>query len=542
MAHATAAAPEERFPDRRRAGRGARAARRRGDAAGGRRNRLPALRRPGPARARALPGVRRLGRGGRHAGVPRREPGASARRATALRLEEVLHGIGSDAARAAAGGERPLFRVSRAGMPRLVEELERRELGTRPVPLGRAPLPGKAWVLAGARADGGRDGRNGGAADAAVDQPGRGHARPARRAAGRAHAARGAARARTRRCRRRSSARWWRRWSRCRPAPRGACSPTSCAAAARCSRRFARGRSARAGGRARPSWSRPRAARRATWPTSTRTSARFERQRERFVAASAERLDALSRCERTRDGLVQRLLEAMTAVARLRTQQAELAGESDPTLGELAARAGSRGRGAGGGGAGAGGAAGGHEASGPCPSAGTATPVVAAGRVEGKSPVRPDLPTASPACPDAPSPSAAAQDLFVAATQPLAATRTACRASPYARAAPRARAAGSRQRPGPLACHSYDCPLAFPIPRSSDGSDAHSSGAVDTHARAPAQLRVSALRQRGRPRDRGARRGPRRRAACRWTSWRAASGPRRIPGCSGTATRTRRGC
>jgi hypothetical protein len=64
--------------------------------------------------------------------------------------------------------------------------------------------------------------------------------------------------------------------------------------------------------------------------------ARFERQRERFVAASPERLDALSRCERTRDGLVQRLLEAMTAVARLRTQQAELAGESDPTLGELA--------------------------------------------------------------------------------------------------------------------------------------------------------------------------------------------------------------
>ena len=56
---------------------------------------------------------------------------------------------------------------------------------------------------------------------------------------------------------------------------------------------------------------------------------RFERQRERFVAAPADRLDALSRCERTRDGLVQRLLEAMTAVARLRTQQAELAGEGD---------------------------------------------------------------------------------------------------------------------------------------------------------------------------------------------------------------------
>ncbi len=62
---------------------------------------------------------------------------------------------------------------------------------------------------------------------------------------------------------------------------------------------------------------------------------RFEQQRERFVAGSAERLDALSRCERTRDALVQRLLEAMTAVVRLRTQHAELAGESEPTLADL---------------------------------------------------------------------------------------------------------------------------------------------------------------------------------------------------------------
>ena len=51
---------------------------------------------------------------------------------------------------------------------------------------------------------------------------------------------------------------------------------------------------------------------------------RFERQRERLAAAAPERLDALTRSERTRDALVQRLLEAMTAVARLRTQQAEL--------------------------------------------------------------------------------------------------------------------------------------------------------------------------------------------------------------------------
>jgi hypothetical protein len=62
---------------------------------------------------------------------------------------------------------------------------------------------------------------------------------------------------------------------------------------------------------------------------------RFERQRERFAAAAPERLDALARCERTRDALVQRLLEAMTAVARLRTQHAELAEAAESPLAEL---------------------------------------------------------------------------------------------------------------------------------------------------------------------------------------------------------------
>jgi hypothetical protein len=64
--------------------------------------------------------------------------------------------------------------------------------------------------------------------------------------------------------------------------------------------------------------------------------ARFEQQRERMAAAAPDRLDALTRSERTRDALVQRLLEAMTAVTRLRTQQAELAQESDPALGDIA--------------------------------------------------------------------------------------------------------------------------------------------------------------------------------------------------------------
>jgi ABC-type transporter Mla subunit MlaD len=65
--------------------------------------------------------------------------------------------------------------------------------------------------------------------------------------------------------------------------------------------------------------------------------ARFERQREQLAASGPERLDALSRSERTRDALVQRLLEALTAITRLRTQQAELAAEAEPGLGELAA-------------------------------------------------------------------------------------------------------------------------------------------------------------------------------------------------------------
>lgn len=82
----------------------------------------------------------------------RRAPGVSARRAAALRLETVLPELGSDAARAAASGERPVFRVSRAGVPRLMEAMKRRELAARPVPVAGAwgALPPKAWVLAGA--------------------------------------------------------------------------------------------------------------------------------------------------------------------------------------------------------------------------------------------------------------------------------------------------------------------------------------------------------------------------------------------------------
>jgi len=264
----------------------------------------------------------------------RREPGVSARRSAVLRLETVLHGIGSEAARAAAGGERPLFRVSRAGVPRLVEALERRELGTRPVPLGRAPLPGKAWVLAGAVLTGGvmagtsvlpmllwtspvvgalvllgalRDART-----PLVAPPARDSALPPALERTVVEALvtlpAGTARSLLADLVRGSGALF--ATLRREGDSRGLETALTQLVTAAC-----------------------RAAR--DLADLDEDLGRFERQRERFVAASAERLDALSRCERTRDGLVQRLLEAMTAVARLRTQQAELTGESDSTLGDL---------------------------------------------------------------------------------------------------------------------------------------------------------------------------------------------------------------
>lgn len=62
---------------------------------------------------------------------------------------------------------------------------------------------------------------------------------------------------------------------------------------------------------------------------------RFERQRDQLATLPDGWLDTLARCERTRDALVQRLLEAMTVVGRLQGQQAALAAESDETLVDL---------------------------------------------------------------------------------------------------------------------------------------------------------------------------------------------------------------
>jgi hypothetical protein len=62
---------------------------------------------------------------------------------------------------------------------------------------------------------------------------------------------------------------------------------------------------------------------------------RFERQRDRLAALPEGWLDTLARCERTRDALVQRLLEAMTVAGRLQGQQAAFAAATDESLADL---------------------------------------------------------------------------------------------------------------------------------------------------------------------------------------------------------------
>lgn len=69
---------------------------------------------------------------------------------------------------------------------------------------------------------------------------------------------------------------------------------------------------------------------------------RFERQRERLAVQPEGWADALARCERARDALVQRLLDAMTVLGRLQGQAAELGGKElalDETVAALRAEA-----------------------------------------------------------------------------------------------------------------------------------------------------------------------------------------------------------
>ena len=63
---------------------------------------------------------------------------------------------------------------------------------------------------------------------------------------------------------------------------------------------------------------------------------RFERQRERLAARPSGSLDALARCERARDALVQRLLEAMTVLGQLQGQTADLGAEESELASSIA--------------------------------------------------------------------------------------------------------------------------------------------------------------------------------------------------------------
>jgi predicted Ser/Thr protein kinase len=262
----------------------------------------------------------------------RRAGDGSSQRAAALRLEAVLPHVGPEAAGQAARGERPVFRVSRAGVPRLLEAMDRRELAARAVPASSAQaVPGRAWTLAGAVVvAGGMAG--------AVAMPMLLWSSPLVAALVLLAAAR--------------DARMPLVASPGRPAGLpAALERTVIEAMVTLPPGTARGLLAdvvRTAGAVFAAIARdgdPRELGPALEALVTAACgaardladldeqlARFERQRERLVAAGPERLDALARCERTRDALVQRLLEAMTAVARLRTQQAELRGAEEPAL------------------------------------------------------------------------------------------------------------------------------------------------------------------------------------------------------------------
>ena len=63
---------------------------------------------------------------------------------------------------------------------------------------------------------------------------------------------------------------------------------------------------------------------------------RFERQRERLAVRPSGSMDALARCERVRDALVQRLLEAMTVLGQLQGQTADLGAEESDMANSIA--------------------------------------------------------------------------------------------------------------------------------------------------------------------------------------------------------------
>ena len=154
VAHATAAAAEDRFPT---AASLDEALARPGAAAGLLVNGAGACvlcAGPGSARARAVSGLRRLDRGGRHPGLspPRDARVRAAGGGAPARAWSCPRWIAASA-QAAAVGERPVFRVPRAGVPApRAGAGAARAGGAHGAGLAGlvAPLPAKAWLTAGA--------------------------------------------------------------------------------------------------------------------------------------------------------------------------------------------------------------------------------------------------------------------------------------------------------------------------------------------------------------------------------------------------------
>jgi serine/threonine protein kinase len=262
--------------------------------------------------------------------------GGSERRALALRLTTVLPDVSASAAAAAASGERPLFRMAEVSVPRLVDELGRRELAVHPLPVSRAwrAVPASLYALSAAVLLGGTFAGSVGTPLLLWTSPVFG----ALLLVGAYQKVRSPV---------------------VTPLERRPDLPPTVEEAVLRSLADVPPGTARGlladlvrAGRAlfvrldRIGDDRGLAPALTELIISACSAAsdlaqldenlgRFERQRERFATVPAGWLDGLARCERTRDALVQRLLEAMTVLGKLQSQSAELTDVGDPTLPDL---------------------------------------------------------------------------------------------------------------------------------------------------------------------------------------------------------------
>lgn len=265
-----------------------------------------------------------------------REPSASARRAAALRLAVVMPELRAADREAAARGERPLFRIPSGSASRLLEELNRRELSSHSLPISRSwgIVPLGFWALVATVL---AAGSTAGAVAlppllAATPLVGAllvvGARRvsrtplvvpPARRSGLAADVEREVVRT----------------LSELPPGTARSLLADLVRMSAALGARLERTGDDRGLG---PSLAEllPAACGAATdLAQLDENLGRFERQHDQLASRPDGWLDTLARCERTRDALVQRLLEAMTVIGRLQGQQAALAAESDDTLADL---------------------------------------------------------------------------------------------------------------------------------------------------------------------------------------------------------------